>query len=44
MMMVTPTQAEKKDYRLSESFDRKGRNLSLTTLPTHTLMELWFES
>jgi len=44
MMMVTPTQAEKKDYRLSESFNRKGRNLSLTTLPTHTLMELWFES
>ena len=44
MMMVAPTQAEKKDYRLPEYFDRKGRDLSLTTLPTHTLLELWFES
>ena len=44
IMVVTPTQTEKKDYRLPESFNRKGRNLSLTTLPTHALMELWFES
>ena len=44
MMMVAPTQAEKKDYRLPDSFDRKGRDLSLTTLPTHALLELWFES
>ena len=44
MMMVTPTQAEKKDYRLSESFTRKGRNLSLIALPTQALLELWFES
>ncbi|HAX45959.1 MAG TPA: SAM-dependent methyltransferase, partial [Nitrospina sp.] len=41
---VAPTQAEKKDYRLPEYFDRKGRDLSLTTLPTHALLELWFES
>jgi len=44
VMMVIPTQAKKKDYRLSESFSRKGCDLSLTTLPTHPLMELWFES
>ncbi|KMP12538.1 hypothetical protein UR09_00270 [Candidatus Nitromaritima sp. SCGC AAA799-A02] len=44
LMMVAPTQAEKKDYRLPESFDRKGRALSLTTLPTPALLELWFES
>ena len=44
MMMVTPTQTEKKDYRLSESFTRKGRDLSLIALPTQALLELWFES
>ena len=44
IMIVAPTQAEKKDYRLSESFIRKGRDLSLTNLPSHALLELWFES
>jgi SAM-dependent methyltransferase len=44
LMVVSPTQTEKKDYRLPESFKRKGRNLSLTTLPTRALLELWFES
>ena len=44
LMMVSPTRSEKKDYRLPESFDRKGRDLSLTTLPTRALLELWFES
>ena len=44
IMMITPTQSEKKDYRLSESFIRKGRNLSLISLPTQALLELWFES
>ena len=44
MMMVCPTQSGKKDYNLPESFNRKGSNLSLTTLPTNAMLELWFES
>lgn len=44
MMMVCPTQSKKKDYNLPESFNRKGRELSLTTLPTNAMLELWFES
>jgi len=44
LMMACPTQAEKKDYTLTESFNRKGRNLSLTTLPTQAMLELWIES
>jgi ubiquinone/menaquinone biosynthesis C-methylase UbiE len=44
LMISCPTQTEKKDYNLPESFNRKGRNLSLTTLPTHAMLELWFES
>ena len=44
LMMVAPTQTEKKDYHLPESFVRKGRNLSLISLPTQALLELWFES
>jgi SAM-dependent methyltransferase len=44
MMISCPTQSEKKDYNLPESFNRKGRNLSLTSLPTKAMLELWFES
>ena len=44
LMVSCPTQTEKKDYNLPEYFNRKGRNLSLTTLPTHAMLELWFES
>ena len=44
LMISCPTQTEKKDYNLPKSFNRKGRNLSLTTLPTHAMLELWFES
>ncbi|MBT6600986.1 MAG: methyltransferase domain-containing protein [Nitrospina sp.] len=44
LMITSPTQTEKKDYHLPESFIRKGRNLSLTSLPTQAMLELWFES
>jgi SAM-dependent methyltransferase len=44
LMITSPTQTEKKDYSLPESFIRKGRNLSLTSLPTQAMLELWFES
>ena len=44
LMISCPTQAEKKDYNLPESFSRKGRDLSLTSLPTQSMLELWFES
>jgi SAM-dependent methyltransferase len=44
LMISCPTQTEKKDYNLPESFSRKGRDLSLTSLPTQSMLELWFES
>ena len=44
LMISCPTKTEKKDYNLPESFVRKGRNLSLTSLPTQAMLELWFES
>ena len=44
LMISCPTQTNKKDYDLPEYFCRKGRNLSLTSLPTEAMLELWFES
>jgi SAM-dependent methyltransferase len=44
LMISCPTQSEKKDYKLPESFLYKGRNLSLISLPTQAMLELWFES
>ena len=44
MALTSMTQAEKKDYRLPESFKHKGKDLSLTTFPTKALLEIWFES
>jgi len=44
LMLVSLTQAEKKDYRLPDSFERDGKELSLTTLPTVALLEIWFQS
>lgn len=44
MTLTSMTQAEKKDYRLPESFKHKGKDLSLTTFPTRALLEIWFES
>ena len=44
LMISCPTQSNKKDYNLPESFNRKGRSLSLISLPTKAMLELWFES
>ncbi len=44
MLFVTQTQADKKDYRLPESFAQNGRELCLTTFPTAALIELWVRS
>ena len=44
IVIACPTQTGKKDYTLPETFNRNGRNLSLTNLPTQSMLELWFES
>ena len=43
VMFVSLTQSEKKDYRLPHSFEHKGKELSLLTLPTKSLLEIWFQ-
>ena len=44
MMLTALTQPEKKDYRLPHSFPHKDKTLSLITLPTQALLEIWFQS
>ncbi len=44
LMIVSLTQPEKKDYRIPESFDYRGKDLSMITLPTEALFEIWFQS
>ncbi|WP_282010392.1 class I SAM-dependent methyltransferase [Nitrospina watsonii] len=44
ILFTTLTQSAKKDYTLPESFPHKDRNLSLTTFPSRTLLEIWFQS
>lgn len=44
MMLTALTQPEKKDYRLPHSFPHKDKTLSLITLPTQALLEIWFHS
>ena len=44
MLLTALTQPEKKDYRLPHSFPHKDKNLSLITLPTPALLEIWFQS
>ena len=44
MMLTALTQPEKKDYRLPYSFPHRDKDLSLITLPTCTLLEIWFQS
>jgi predicted nicotinamide N-methyase len=44
MMLTSRTQSGKKDYRLPQSFDLNGKDLSLTTFPTRALLEIWFQS
>ena len=43
LMIVSLTQPDKKDYRLPESFDYRGKDLSMITLPTRALFEIWFQ-
>ena len=42
-MIVSLTQPEKKDYRLPESFDYRSKDLSMITLPSRALLEIWFQ-
>ncbi len=44
MMLTALTQPEKKDYRLPHSFPHRDKDLSLITLPTAELLEIWFQS
>jgi hypothetical protein len=44
MMLTALTQPAKKDYRLPHSFPHKEKDLSLITLPTTALLEIWFQS
>ena len=44
MMLTALTQPEKKDYRLPHSFPQRDKDLSLITLPTCALLEIWFQS
>jgi hypothetical protein len=44
MMIVSLTQPGKGDYRLPKSFDYRGKNLSQITLPTKSLLEIWYQS
>ena len=44
MMLTARTQPEKKDYRLPHSFPHRDKDLSLITLPTCALLEIWFQS
>jgi SAM-dependent methyltransferase len=44
MMLTALTQPEKKDYRLPHSFPHRDKDLSLITLPTSALLEIWFRS
>jgi ubiquinone/menaquinone biosynthesis C-methylase UbiE len=44
MLLTALTQPEKKDYILPHSFPHKDKSLSLITLPTTSLLEIWFQS
>ncbi len=44
MALYALTQARKNDYELQNTFQHQGKALSLTTYPTQSLLELWFES
>ena len=44
IMFAALTQPEKKDYTLPHSFDYHNKDLSLITLPSSSLLEIWFNS
>jgi ubiquinone/menaquinone biosynthesis C-methylase UbiE len=44
ILITALTQSEKKDYTLPHSFDYRSKDLSLITLPSIDLLEIWFQS
>ncbi|MBC8283145.1 MAG: class I SAM-dependent methyltransferase [Nitrospinae bacterium] len=44
ILLTALTQPEKKDYTLPHSFDYNSKDLSLITLPSEELLEIWFQS
>jgi ubiquinone/menaquinone biosynthesis C-methylase UbiE len=44
ILLTALTQPEKKDYTLPHSFDYQSKDLSLITLPSIELLEIWFQS
>ncbi len=44
IMLTALTQPGKKDYTLPHSFDYRNKDLSLITLPSAALLEIWFQS
>ena len=44
ILLTALTQPEKKDYTLPHSFDYRSKDLSLITLPSAELLEIWFQS
>ncbi len=44
ILLTALTQPEKKDYTLPHSFDYRSKDLSLITLPSAALLEIWFQS
>ena len=44
ILLTALTQPEKKDYTLPHSFDYRNKDLSLITLPSAELLEIWFQS
>ena len=44
IMVAALTQPGKKDYTLPHSFDYRSKDLSLITLPSSSLLEIWFNS
>lgn len=43
-LITTLTQAEKKDYTLPDAFEYLDKPVTLTSFPTESLLEVWFES
>ena len=44
MILTSLTRPDKKDYHLPHSFPHRDKDLSLITLPTSALLEIWFQS
>jgi ubiquinone/menaquinone biosynthesis C-methylase UbiE len=44
LMIVSLTKPGKGDYCLPKSFDYRGKDLSQITLPTKSLLEIWYQS